>query len=401
MATHTDPIGRLTRNFFTVQRIGSSVHGEASAILEQLFDEIIADLERIDPTGPSLRKWRDHRTSVFLAELEARMAELMPQWEKRVRDGVAVAGRMQAKFAENLLAISLGDASDRVIPTHVTQQRVRAILNANPFDGATMREWTQALSRTTLQQVSRDVKRGMVAGDSLDDIVRRVRGAPAGFTYRDPESGQFASRGAPGVIRTRRYVGGVMQTTTQRAESLVRSAVSFTTTQAKLETYRENARLLAALVFTAVIDSRTTPICFSLDQTAWEPDSEEIVIPGEGTHFGGCRSELVPVVDWAGLGLPEPEEGQRMARDYSGVSEEDLQKTVRVRRASGGLGKSVRVPASTTYEQWLRDQPVRVQEEVLGVRRARAFRAGEVGLRDLVRSDGRLVRIADLEQLAA
>jgi SPP1 gp7 family putative phage head morphogenesis protein len=397
----TDPVGRLTLNFFTLQRIGTSITGEASAILEQLFDEIIRDLERIDPTGPSLRKWRDHRTSVFLAEVEARLKEIIPEWEKRVREGVAVAGRMQAKFAENLLVASLGDSGDIVRPTQVTQQRVRAILTARPFDGATMREWTQAISDTTLRRVSREVKRGLIAEEGLPDIVRRVRGTPAGFLYRDPESGQFASKGAPGALATRRYVGGVMQTTTRQAESLVRSAVSFITTESKLETYRENARLLAALEFQAVLDTQTTPVCWDLDGSRWEPDSDEIVVPGEGTHFGGCRSELVPVIDWLGLGLPEPEEGQRIARDYSDVTEKDFDKKVSTRRSQGRLGKSVQVPASMRYEQWLRDQPIRVQEEVLGVRRARAFRAREIDLRDLVRSDGRLVRIADLPQLAA
>lgn len=396
-----DPVGRLTLNFFTLQRIGTSIAGEASAILEQLFDEIVRDLERIDPAGPSLRKWRDHRVDVFLVELEARLAEIIPAWEKRVRDGIASAGRIQAKFAENLLVVSLGDASDRVIPTQVTQQRVRAILNARPFDGATMREWTQALSRTTLDKVSREVKRGMIATETIPDIVRRVRGTPAGFAYRDPVSGQFTSRGAPGAIATRRYVGGVMQATTRQAESLVRSAVSFTASQAKLETYRENAGLLSALEFQAVLDDRTTPTCMSLDGERWSLDSDEIVIPGEGTHYGGCRSELVPVVDWEGLGLPEPEAGERIARDYSDVTEEDLDKKVSTRRSQGKLGKSVRVPAATRYEQWLRDQPVRVQEDVLGVARAKAFRAGDVGLRDLVRSDGRFVPIAQLEDLVA
>lgn len=401
MAAPVDPVGRLTLNFFTLQRMGTSISGEASAILEDLFEEIIRDLERIDPTAPSLRKWRDQRVDVFLAKVEERLAQLVPEWEKRVRGGLSLAGRLQAKFAEQLLVISLGDAADRVTPTAVTQQRVRGILNARPFDGANMREWTQSLERVTLQRVSREVKRGMIAGETLPDIVRRVRGTQAGFTRRDPKTGQFLPQGTRGAVVTRRFVGGVLEATTKDAEAIVRSAVSFITTEAKLETYRQNGQLLRAIQFQAVLDERTTPICFSLDGTEWPPGSEEIVVPGEGTHFGGCRSELVPQVDWERLGLTPPDEGERFARDLSNVTDEDLARRISARRRTGDLGGRTSVPSSWKYEDWLLVQPFNVQARVLGAKRARAFRAGEVSLKELVRSDGRLVPITQLGDLAA
>jgi hypothetical protein len=49
------------------------------------------------------------------------------------------------------------------------------------------------------------------------------------------------------------------------------------------------------------------------------------------------------------------------------------------------------VPASTTYEEWLRDQPNAVQDEILGAGRAQLFRENRVGLRELVTTDGRRV----------
>jgi hypothetical protein len=51
-----------------------------------------------------------------------------------------------------------------------------------------------------------------------------------------------------------------------------------------------------------------------------------------------------------------------------------------------------------TYGEWLTEQPAKVQDDALGVTKARMFRAGEVELSDLVHPrTGRPVTLAELE----
>jgi SPP1 gp7 family putative phage head morphogenesis protein len=391
-----DPIGQLLRSLFDVQRIGTTVNAEAQVVLDELFDELVLDLQRRDPTAPGAERWRRYRTDQFLVDVAHRLRETVPEWERVVRAGLAVAGRAQAQRAEQIILASLGDASSRLRPTPITQARVRAILTSEPFQGATLSEWAAGIERTTLDRISKQIKLGMTLEEPLSDLVRRVRGEQAGYIRQDPATGQFVPKGRPGAIVRPRFIGGVWQATTREAESVVRSAVSFVDGESKLETYRQNATLIKAIEFVAVLDDRTTPVCFDLDGTMWEPDSKDIRVPGRDTHFGGCRSELVPHIDYERLGLPAPPEGTRVARDMSALDRAALERRIATRRSRGELGKSTPVPARLRYEGWLRDQSVAVQEEVLGVRRARLFREGKMGLRELVKSDGRLIPVKDL-----
>lgn len=373
MATR-DPLSRLTKNLFTLQRFGNTVSAAGQEVLDELFREIVADLQRIDPTAPSLERWRRYRTEQFVAEVEARIAEAVPLWRRAVQDGLALVGRSQGKFAEGLLVASIG-STDGVTRTPVTQSMARAILNADPFEGSLLKEWADGLGGVTLRRVRRQVRLGMLAEESIPDLVRRIRGRQA----------KGAARG---------FVGGVLQATTRDAETIVRTAVTHIANRAMAETYKANEKILAGVRFTSTMDDRTTVICGSLDGTVWPIGSDEVRTP---PLHPNCRSVLVPEVDWEGLGLDPPPDGERFARDLSGVSEEDLERKVSARRRTGDLGGRANVSSSTTFSDWLRRQPVRVQERVLkSRRRAELFRQGEVTLKELVTKDGNLIALDEL-----
>jgi hypothetical protein len=54
------------------------------------------------------------------------------------------------------------------------------------------------------------------------------------------------------------------------------------------------------------------------------------------------------------------------------------------------------VPAKTTYQQWLRTQPVAFQNEVLGVKKARLYRQGGLTLDKFVTPQGREYTLTEL-----
>lgn len=390
-----DPTSRIVDALFAAERIGNTIDAEARLLLEALFEQIAADLRRIDPTGPALPKWRGHRQKQFLALVRKRIREAIPEWGSLVKSRLAVAGRAQAKFAEGTLIASLGSvAAEHVVTTPITQARLRAILNTDPFQGATLKEWAAGMERTTLDRISKQIKLGMVAEESLDDLVRRVRGTQHGVIRQDPTTGAFVKKGTKGAVVKPRFVGGVWQATTRDAEAVVRTAVNHINNTALHETYQANADVLEGLQVVAVIDDRTTEICIALDGTVWALDDPDLRVPG---YHVGCRTVLVPVIAWKRLGLEPPADGFRFARDLSDVTEDAAKRKVSARRRTGDLGKSVKVSSSTRYGDWLKEQPVAVQNRILGRGKAKLFRDGKITLSDLIRKD---LSVVPLETLA-
>ena len=389
MARGHDPISRIVQNLFTIQRMGNSIQAEGQVLLDALFDAIAADIEHIDPTGPSIQRWRRFRANQLIERVEERLAKVFPEWEKVVQRDLARAGASQGAFAEDTLIFSLGRTAAKgvVRKTPITLARANTILNTHPFGGISgkhvLADWAGGLEAATREAIVEQIRMGMLVEEGIPDLVRRVRGARSRSTVN------ALGRKVP------RYLGGVWKSTTRDATAIVRTAVTSISATAQLETYQKNANVVQGIQYSSVIDSRTTELCMSLDGTIWPVNSPNIVVPGVGSHVG-CRSSLVPVVNYEKFGLTPPKDGFRKARDLSGLSTEDLNKKISTRRSQGLLGKNKNIRSSTTAEQWLRGESQRVQNHMLGPGKAKLFREGKITLKDMVRDDLTTVPLSEL-----
>src|SRR5438105_8691570 len=88
-------------------------------------------------------------------------------------------------------------------------------------------------------------------GQTIDQLVRRIRGtADAGFA------------------------DGIMQTTRNQAEALVRTSVLAVSNEAQLQTFKENDDLVKGVQWISTLDAKTCEICAALDGLEWEyPES--------------------------------------------------------------------------------------------------------------------------------
>lgn len=393
-----DPVGRLVRNLFDLQRIANGVSVDLEARQQALFEQIVADLRRIDPTGPSAARYRRMRVDKFLRAVDRRLREFRPIMDTTLRDHLAVIGRQQALYAQQTLAFSLADAASMIRPTTISQALIRSILNVDPFQGRLLSEHVARYRPAVLDRIRIETREGMANEESIPDIVRRIRGTQSGYIRKDPKTGAFVPKGTPGAIVQPRYLGGVLRKTTRGTEALVRTAVQTVANAAMAQTYEDNAAILSGILFVAALDDRTTEICLALDGEVWPIGSDDIQVPP--LHWN-CRSVLAPEIDWEGVGLPEPPEGWRVVRDMSTVDPEDLDRRVSARRRTGDFGKQQRVRSSVTATEWLRGQPAYVQDKMLGRGRAELFRAGKVSLKDLVRDDNSTVPLAELRERIA
>jgi SPP1 gp7 family putative phage head morphogenesis protein len=371
MPTGVDPTARVIRNLLTIQRLGNTVSADMRRLWRELADQIVADLAKIDPTGPGLR-YSGLRLDRLLAAVEDRIREQAPEIYRVLRLELADIGRSQALWAQQTIVVSLGDFAGSVKPTPVTRNMALAVMDTDPFGDtargvALLKEWSEGIEDSTVRRLRSAIRLGVLNEEDIPTIARRVRG-----------TGIFS--------------GGMAQTI-RESEALARTAVSEIVNEAHRRTYEANKSVLAGVRFVAALDDRTTELCAALDGSFWPLGSPDIQTPP--LHWQ-CRSVLVPEVDYEKLGLDPPPEGERVARNLGSVSEEDLQKTIAERRRKQGLGTRALVPSSVTYQQWLRTQPDRVQDRVLGRGKAELFRSGEVTLKDLIRSDNSVRPLRDL-----
>jgi SPP1 gp7 family putative phage head morphogenesis protein len=356
MTTITDPMELLVRRLLLIQRWGNTVSDEATARVEELFQDLTEALIRghVDGGGNLQR---------FRAVLEGEIDRLTPAaYEdvlRIVRDGTAEFGVQQGRSAALQLRAVLGaGAAGEVEVVALTMEQVRAMLQAEPIVGAPLEAWYQGQSERVRFQVKRQIQLGYARGETIDDIVRRIRGKATGAPIRN-ERGQITGY---------RFTGGILATSTREAETIARTAINHISNRASLEVFRANQDVAPRVRYTATLDSRVSVLCASNDGKEWPLDDPQLLVP---PLHPNCRSVLIPLPDWVALGLEPPPEGTRAS-------------------ANG------QVDASTTAEQWLKDAPKTVQDEVLGPARAKLFRENRVSLRDLVKSDGRRVTLEDL-----
>lgn len=365
----TDPKARVIANLLLLQRVGNTLTADVRKKYRALFQEIAADLVRLDPTAVGADIYRIGRTDKLAAQIRERVEALTPALQKELRNALAALGKQQGQWAAVTIETSIGKPGIKP-RSLVSVNLAKAILDTRVFGDpdkgrvSLLSGWVEGLQEATVQRLEQTIRAGMLREETLQELRDRVR-----------------------VVR---------ETTERNAEAVVRTAVNDISNAAHDRTYRANADLLSGVQFLATLDDRTTVRCAALDQQIFAVDDDKRPIPP--LHIN-CRSLYVPIVNWERVGLEQPTPVDRFARDLDGFSAEDLDRPVSERKAlpnREGLGTQEKVPGTTNYEQWLRQQSEAVQNKVLGVGKAKLFREGDITLRDLIRKDGTVRPLSEL-----
>lgn len=318
---------RNLRNAVLLQRVANGIGRSASAEIRALFEEIAAEIARVSPTGVRVR-YREGRVLKLLAQLDVLFQGRYRNLLRGVVEDLVTLGMQQSRFAVE----GLPDAAERVL----ARKRVREIVTKSAVHGLLVREWVEGSRDQARRQVEQQIRLAVGRGETNEGIARAARRAQR---------------------RARRDVRGV-----------IRTSSTFLSSKTRLDTYRLNRGVIAAIEFVATLDERTTPICGKWDGTQWDVGDPAIQVPP--LHFN-CRSTLVPVVDYEKAGIPAPPEGQRAAK--------------------GGP-----VKASVTYRQWFRKQPAKVQDSIVGPTRGRMLRKGEISFAEMIARDNRVLTLDEL-----
>lgn len=347
------------------EQFAESLSDRVAEMLDSVSDRIISKLSKSleNPTRAQARM-------IDVADaIAALRAERWVDVDKLVTETAIKLARAEAAATQDWLTTRLPVRVDTLLPSART---LNSVVTARPFHGRLLSGWLDRLSDNDAARVRNAVQTGIVSGQSAAQIARDI---------------------TDGITAKR---------TDAEIRSVVRTAVAHISNASREQFFSENKKLFASELFVATLDSRTSPICRALD-------GQRFAI-GEGQrpplHFN-CRSVRVAVFD-ATLGdrPSNPATERQLLGEFN--RENGLDATSRDKLPHGMKGKFDKfatkrkreiigqIPAKTNYEKWLREQSDEFQNEVLGIKRAKLFRDGDLELKDFVRPDGMQISLADL-----
>jgi SPP1 gp7 family putative phage head morphogenesis protein len=227
-------------------------------------------------------------------------------------------------------------------------------------NGEVLTKAFRGIATDQAERFSQVVRNGLLTGETTPSIAKRLVGQLQ-FGEQARTARQLAAAG-----------GELTAVADNQIMSLVRTSINQVANSASMAVYEANQDISKKYRYIATLDSRTSSICRALDNQEFPYGKG----PTPPQHFG-CRSTIVAVID----------------PDILPPS------TIAKRASADGP-----VPINTSYGQWLKDQPLKTQQDVLGASKVPYFNrlVDKYGAKDamakLVRDDGSELTLEQLRK---
>jgi hypothetical protein len=321
MAISAALVDTLTRHQVLIQRLTAGEVAQFSPVLRKI-DALI----RVKLSGDELTAFGRSKLETLLSATERSMAVLQSAFAADLSKAVLEFAQHEAAFSAKALTDTIGfDAS---VPA---SSQVRSAVLARPLGvrgaggGKLLDRFVADWSQSERDGVVGTIRRGVYEGRTNADLVRDIRGTKA-----------------------RNYADGVLSTTARHAQAVIHTSVQHASSVARNETFQANQDVVVGRRLIATLDSKTTVVCRSLDQTVWPLDSG----PRSPLHIN-CRTTEVPE-------LPDDLMALRQGATRPAIVD----------------GKVQQVPANEAYYEWLKRQPMAFIETAIGPTRARLLANG-------------------------
>lgn len=322
------------------------------------------------------------RWKALLADIRGARAAALQEYKDLVRDELGklavLEGNAEVELLQSSVAIEVSFMT-------VSADQLRAIATSSPFQGRLLNDWFKTLEQVDQQRLVQAIQLGMVQGEPIDDIVRRVVGT-----------------------RKNAYADGILAMTRRDAQGIVRTAVNHVSNTARGYVWDANSDIITAKVWVSTLDGRTTAVCRARDgkgSPVGDNDLPADIPPLQPkgakppAHIN-CRSVMVAYIDGVGLLGNRPtvtDTRTRKARETDFRAEAKARgvpiQQVRKEWAEKNVG---RVPAATTYQDFLKRQPASFQDEVLGKTKGELFRKGGLTVDQFVDRNGTELTLSQL-----
>lgn len=326
-------------------RLEAGTRDKVLIFLDELEKELVATIAKIDPTGVGSIARQRTRLQKLLQEVQSTIRgtyrDISTLMGREIRDIVDTESTWTGSAINAATRATFSDAG-------LTRGMLETLVSNVLIDKAPTAEWWSRQAGGMRDRFADQMRAGVALGESNADLVARVRG-----------------KGATPAL---------MDISRRSAESLVRSSVQTAANVGREAMYEANDDLIAALQWSATLDTRTSVWCITRDGHEYSNDKEHKPkdggppwLEGPGKLHRGCRSTSIPRLrSWRDLGIDEDEIPETTRASMDG-----------------------QVPASQSFEAWLRKQSQARQDTVLGVGKAQLWRDGKIGFRDLLDQNGR------------
>ena len=247
-----------------VRRIVDFVNKEVAPGILKKAEQIGQRYEKLGASKLSIAR----RRRALMKQLRG-MTALVKGGEKllyeKLKGSMSGLAKSEAQWAAKQLQRRMPLRTDYSMPS---PELLRSLVTTRPMQGRFLRDWSKAVGANTSKNVNAAIMVGVAQGESVDRIVRRIRGtAKAGFK------------------------DGVLQTTRHEAQMVARTATNHFGQVAREAVFEANPDVVEKVEWTSTLDSRTSQICASMDGRQYTINNG----PRPPAH-PNCRSIMVPVV---------------------------------------------------------------------------------------------------------
>ena len=346
-SVNEDLFDASVRHKVNLLRLANGTVRKILAVLNKTDLDLVQQIQKLDlnDVGDGFKK---RRLEALLKAVREISADAYRQVNNQLGGQLAGLAKYEAGFQANLLASTIPVVMDIVTPA---APLLSALATKEPISGRLLKEWTDSLSANNYARVSQAIRLGMAEGQTTPQMIQRIRGT-----------------------RALKFKDGILEISRRSAEALVRTAVADVSHSARDLVYKQNADIISKIQWVSTLDTRTCPRCAALDGKTYDMGEG----PRPPLHIN-CRCTTVPITkSYRELGV-------------------DLDEVPAGTRAS----MNGQVPATQTYESWLRKQSADTQDDVLGVTKGALFRRGGLKIRDFVNNAGKEYTLDELRKVEA
>lgn len=311
-------VEQTTRHQVFLERVKTSEADKFAEFLREMDRSLRRRLGGVDVT--ELSRARMER---LLSTVDNDLSLIYDNFLTEATGGMLDIAEYEAGFESRSINKVL-NGFETVVPPF---DQVRAAVFSAPLSvrgihgGKLLETFLRDMTETETQRITGAIRQGYFEGETTSSILRRIRGTSEN-----------------------RFSDGLLKISERNAEAIIRTGVQHAASTARQETWKANRRLITSVRWVSTLDGRTTAICRNLDGTKWPVDEG----PRPPIHVN-CRSTTVVELD-----------GRFSFLDKDAT-----------RSSSSGP-----VSAKQTYYAWLKTQPVKFQNEAVGVKRSTLLRNG-------------------------
>lgn len=321
MATSNYYIDLASRHQVYLERLKAGYVRDYEKSIKKL-DKAIKDIL----TGLEVDKLNELTKKDFnklLKDLRATQLELYQAYtESLLGDLQELSGDELSFESEAIKAATIG-----VAVKSAADGWARAVSNPIQATGELLEPFIKDLSSRQITRIEKQMRISMAQGRTISQTVQAIRGT-----------------------KKNNYREGVLRRNWEDARTVVRTATQHVSTQARVATWEANKDIIDGYQWVSTLDGKTSKVCRSLDQQVFEV--------GEGPLppiHPNCRSTTVPYF-----------------KDDIELWDKDA-----TRSAETGP-----VQVSTSYYEWLKQQPAAFQDDAIGPMRGKLLRDGGLSIKE-------------------